>query len=210
MAPQNNGRAVAWLALAAIIFLSLVPPGVRPTTFLPHKIEHAGIFFFDGLAFGIAYLGYEWLMAVERLGGDILRRHRACPTDDSRSTRAVQRFCRRRDRCLRRYFCRLNADPDERTPLPVKSDHALLLCKVAPASRGNWGRETGTVALTIESQPNLAALSVLQYEVDHIVTSSDQQNDERDQCKAADEHRPVPGIETEKSTLGRDTQAHIL
>src|SRR6266446_8751391 len=123
MAPQNNGRAVAWLALAAIIFLSLVPPGVRPTTFLPHKIEHAGIFLFDGLAFGIAYLGYEWLMAVERLGGDILRRHRACPTDDSRSTRAVQRFCRRRDRCLRRYFCRLNADPDERTPLPVKSDH---------------------------------------------------------------------------------------
>jgi VanZ family protein len=55
---------VAWLALAAIIFLSLVPPGVRPTTFFPHKMEHAGIFLFDGLAFGIAYLGYEGLLSV--------------------------------------------------------------------------------------------------------------------------------------------------
>jgi hypothetical protein len=63
---------------------------------------------------------------------------------------------------------------------------------VAPASRGNWGRETGTVALTIESQPNLTPLRVSQYEVDHIVTLSDQQNDKRDQRKAADEHRPVP------------------
>ena len=64
MAPQNNGRAVAWLALAAIIFLSLVPPGARPTTFFPHKVEHAGIFLFDGLAFGITYFGYEWLLSI--------------------------------------------------------------------------------------------------------------------------------------------------
>jgi VanZ family protein len=64
MVPQINGRAVAWLALAAIIFLSLVPPGARPMTFLPHKMEHAGIFLFDGLAFGIAYLGRERLLSV--------------------------------------------------------------------------------------------------------------------------------------------------
>jgi hypothetical protein len=92
----------------------------------------------------------------------------------------------------------------------VKSDHVLPHCKVAPASRGNWGRETGTDALTIESQPSLAALRAPQYELHHTVASSDQKNDERDQRKAADEHRPVPRIETEKSTLGRDTQAHIL
>jgi VanZ family protein len=61
---QNNARAVAWLALAAIIFLSLLPPGARPTTFFPHKMEHAGIFLFDGLVFGIAYLGYEWLLSA--------------------------------------------------------------------------------------------------------------------------------------------------
>jgi VanZ family protein len=64
MFPQNIGRVVAWLALAAIVVLSLVPPGARPTTFFPHKIEHAGIFFVDGIAFGIAYRGYEWLSSI--------------------------------------------------------------------------------------------------------------------------------------------------
>jgi VanZ family protein len=64
MLPQNIGRIVAWLALAAIVVLSLVPPGARPTTFFPHKIEHAGIFFVDGIAFGIAYRGYEWLSSI--------------------------------------------------------------------------------------------------------------------------------------------------
>jgi VanZ family protein len=64
MSPQNIGRLVAWFALAAIVVLSLVPPGARPTTFFPHKIEHAGIFFVDGIAFGIAYRGYEWLSAI--------------------------------------------------------------------------------------------------------------------------------------------------
>ena len=64
MSPQNIGRLVAWFALAAIVVLSLVPPGARPTTFFPHKIEHAGIFFVDGIAFGIAYRGYEWLSSI--------------------------------------------------------------------------------------------------------------------------------------------------
>ena len=64
MLPQNMFRIVAWLALAAIVVLSLVPPGARPTTFVPHKIEHAGIFFMDGVAFGIAYRGYEWLSSI--------------------------------------------------------------------------------------------------------------------------------------------------
>ena len=60
----NIGRAAAWLTLVAIIVLSLVPPGARPTTFLPHKIEHAGIFLLDGIAFGIAYCGYAWLSSI--------------------------------------------------------------------------------------------------------------------------------------------------
>jgi hypothetical protein len=64
MVLQNNVRAMAWLALVAIIVLSLVPPGARPTTFFPHKIEHAGIFLFDGLAFGITYFGYERLLSI--------------------------------------------------------------------------------------------------------------------------------------------------
>jgi len=64
MTPQNITRVVAWFALAVIIVLSLVPPGARPVTLFPHKIEHAGLFFVDGFAFGIAYAGYEWLLSV--------------------------------------------------------------------------------------------------------------------------------------------------
>src|SRR5215467_2782270 len=64
MMMRTVGRKTAWLALAAIIVLSLVPPGVRPSTFMPHKIEHAGIFLLDGVAFGIAYCGYQWLASV--------------------------------------------------------------------------------------------------------------------------------------------------
>jgi hypothetical protein len=61
---QKIGRATAWFILVAIIALSLVPPGARPTTFLPHKIEHAGIFLLDGLAFGIAHCDYAWLSSI--------------------------------------------------------------------------------------------------------------------------------------------------
>jgi hypothetical protein len=61
---RTVGRATAWIALTAIIVLSLVPPGGRPSTFMPHKVEHAGIFLLDGLAFGIAYCGYQWLASA--------------------------------------------------------------------------------------------------------------------------------------------------
>jgi|SRR5262252_3659663 len=64
MFPQNIGRVVAWLVLAVIILLSLVPPSARPITFFPHKIEHAGIFFVDGIAFGVAYCGYKWVSSI--------------------------------------------------------------------------------------------------------------------------------------------------
>jgi VanZ family protein len=57
-------KTIAWSVLAAIIVLSLVPPGARPTTFMPHETEHAGIFLLDGIAFGFAYRGYEWLLSI--------------------------------------------------------------------------------------------------------------------------------------------------
>src|SRR5215468_1813726 len=49
--------------LVVIVVLSLAPPWVRPTRpGVPHHLEHAAIFFLNGAAFGIAYLGYErWL-----------------------------------------------------------------------------------------------------------------------------------------------------
>jgi hypothetical protein len=61
---RNIGRATAWFVLAAIIVLSLVPPGARPTTFMAHKIEHASIFLLAGVAFGIAYCGSKCLSSV--------------------------------------------------------------------------------------------------------------------------------------------------
>jgi VanZ family protein len=48
-------RFVAWVLAAAIIILSVVPPGLRPETTLPHDLEHAGIFLITGWAFGLAY-----------------------------------------------------------------------------------------------------------------------------------------------------------
>src|SRR5258708_39985403 len=61
---RNIGRATAWFSLAAIIVLSVVAPGARPTTFMPHNIEHAGMFLLDGVAFGIAYCGHEGLLNI--------------------------------------------------------------------------------------------------------------------------------------------------
>ena len=35
--------------------LSIVPPALRPETALPHHVEHFGIFYATGAAFGLAY-----------------------------------------------------------------------------------------------------------------------------------------------------------
>ena len=48
-------RLVAWALAAVIVILSIVPPGLRPETNIPHDLEHAGIFLLTGLAFGLAY-----------------------------------------------------------------------------------------------------------------------------------------------------------
>jgi VanZ family protein len=69
--PQSPVRAAAWLILAVIALLSLVPPTARPTV-APHILEHAGAFLLDGLAFSVAYPGHErWLCigAVAFCGG---------------------------------------------------------------------------------------------------------------------------------------------
>ena len=55
---------LAWLILSAILILTMIPPGLRPTTFVPQKIEHAGIFLLAGISFGIAYFGRESLLSI--------------------------------------------------------------------------------------------------------------------------------------------------
>jgi VanZ family protein len=63
MTMRNLARATAWIMLAVIVVLSLVPPLVRPTTRIPHYLEHAAAFSLTGMAFGVAYLGYQrWLL----------------------------------------------------------------------------------------------------------------------------------------------------
>ena len=48
-------RAFAWLLVAAITALTLVPPSLRPVSFLPHVIEHLFVFFAMGAALAFAY-----------------------------------------------------------------------------------------------------------------------------------------------------------
>jgi VanZ family protein len=61
---QNVNRVMAWLLLSAIVVLTVVPPGSRPVTFVPHEVEHAAIFMAAGILFGTAYLGREWLLSI--------------------------------------------------------------------------------------------------------------------------------------------------
>jgi hypothetical protein len=64
MALRNLARAGAWLMLAAIVVLSLVPPAFRPTTPMPHHVEHLSAFFLDGLAWGVSFPGHERLLSL--------------------------------------------------------------------------------------------------------------------------------------------------
>jgi VanZ family protein len=48
-------RIMAWLLAVAILFLSLVPPWMRPETGVPHDFEHFGIFAATGFVFGLSY-----------------------------------------------------------------------------------------------------------------------------------------------------------
>jgi VanZ family protein len=50
-------RIGAWFLATAIVVLSVVPPGLRPETGAPHRLEHFAIFAATGFAFG---LGYGW------------------------------------------------------------------------------------------------------------------------------------------------------
>jgi VanZ family protein len=48
-------RFIAWIALAAILLLTLVRPTWRPLSAAPHLVEHLLAFFIVGGAFALAY-----------------------------------------------------------------------------------------------------------------------------------------------------------
>jgi VanZ family protein len=57
-------QIMAWLLVAAIVGLSIVPPAYRPVTDLPQPLEHVLIFLFVGLAF---CLGYSYRYATQTI-----------------------------------------------------------------------------------------------------------------------------------------------
>jgi len=63
-ASRTVTRLLAWLLLAAIVALTLVPPGWRPVTGVPHKLEHFATFVVAGGAFALAYPGHAWLLGL--------------------------------------------------------------------------------------------------------------------------------------------------
>jgi VanZ family protein len=57
-------RTLAWILIAAISTLSLVPPFLRPTTGVPHHLEHFAIYALCGYAFGVGYRSRHLLQAM--------------------------------------------------------------------------------------------------------------------------------------------------
>ena len=58
-------RVGGWACLAAIALLSVVSPGLRPVTNVPHDLEHALIFALAGYALMLGYPGrLLWRLAA--------------------------------------------------------------------------------------------------------------------------------------------------
>ncbi|WP_454649059.1 VanZ family protein [Bradyrhizobium liaoningense] len=57
-------RSIAWLLAAAVTFVTLGPPGLRPHSDLGQDGEHALAFILVGLAFGLAYRRRRLLIAA--------------------------------------------------------------------------------------------------------------------------------------------------
>jgi VanZ family protein len=57
-------RIAAWVLMAAIVVLSLVPPTLRPETSAPHSLEHFTIYVATGFAFGLGYKHRHDLLAI--------------------------------------------------------------------------------------------------------------------------------------------------
>lgn len=57
-------RIAAWTLATAIVILSVVPPGLRPETDVPHVLEHFMIYFAMGLAFGLSYDRRHGMLAL--------------------------------------------------------------------------------------------------------------------------------------------------
>jgi VanZ family protein len=53
----KTARVIGWIAVTAVVFLTIGPQQFRPTTGVPHDLEHFLAFSFAGLIFGLGYPG---------------------------------------------------------------------------------------------------------------------------------------------------------
>jgi VanZ family protein len=65
-------RALAWLLLAGLIFVTLSPIGLRPNSPLPTQVERAGAVALVGFVFACAYPRRIWLVVLLVLGSTAL------------------------------------------------------------------------------------------------------------------------------------------
>ncbi len=57
-------RSFAWVLVASIIIVSLVPPPLRPVSGTPHVWEHFAMFALCGYSFGLAYVSRHLIQAL--------------------------------------------------------------------------------------------------------------------------------------------------
>ena len=60
----KTARLIAWLLIAAAIFLTIGPQRFRPHTGIEHELEHFLAFAVVGLAFGLGYPGRGLILAL--------------------------------------------------------------------------------------------------------------------------------------------------
>ena len=61
MAMTTLFRVAAWISIAALVLLTIVPPSARPVPAVPHHLEHFASFFIAG---ALWYLGYPRRLLV--------------------------------------------------------------------------------------------------------------------------------------------------
>lgn len=61
---STSAPVAAWGLATAIVVLSVVPPSLRPQTFVPHRLEHFIIYAVTGLAFALGYRQMPALLSM--------------------------------------------------------------------------------------------------------------------------------------------------
>ena len=64
---KTTTRIAVWVLVAAIVALTIVPPGWRPVTGVPRNFEHFLIFLLAGGAFALAYSCNAYILAAAAL-----------------------------------------------------------------------------------------------------------------------------------------------